>query len=152
MRNFFKEILCNNFSTVPVVIFRLSGIYGPGNNAIMKVKNGTARSVYKKDHTFSWIHVEDIAQIVVKCMEKITNSQIFNVSDDFPIATWELNNYAATLLGMEAPNVIDIDSPDVSESYRNFFKDNKKVANKKIKQFLASNVKNFYLSSVEIFH
>ena len=78
-------------------------------------------------------------------MEKTTNSQIFNASDDFPVDICELNNYAAKLLGMEAPEVIDIDSPDVSEIYRDFFKDNKKVANKKVKEFLASNVKNFYL-------
>ena len=45
---------------VPVHLFRLAGIYGPGRSAIDTVRSGTARRIDKAGQVFSRIHVEDI--------------------------------------------------------------------------------------------
>ncbi|MEL6197380.1 MAG: NAD-dependent epimerase/dehydratase family protein, partial [Pseudomonadota bacterium] len=46
---------------LPVHLFRLAGIYGPGRGPFAKVRAGTARRVLKPGQVFSRIHVEDIA-------------------------------------------------------------------------------------------
>ena len=47
---------------LPLHIFRLAGIYGPGRGPFAKVRNGTARRIIKQGQVFSRIHVDDIAQ------------------------------------------------------------------------------------------
>ena len=46
---------------VPVAVLRLSGIYGPGRNALVNLANGTARRLVKPGQVFNRIHVDDIA-------------------------------------------------------------------------------------------
>ncbi|TIT43155.1 MAG: NAD(P)-dependent oxidoreductase, partial [Mesorhizobium sp.] len=45
----------------PVAILRLSGIYGPGRNALVNLENGTARRLVKPGQVFNRIHCDDIA-------------------------------------------------------------------------------------------
>ena len=51
---------------LPVQVFRLSGIYSNENNVLVRLKLGTAKLINKKNHFFSRIHVEDIANILFK--------------------------------------------------------------------------------------
>lgn len=125
----FKKNVCVN-------IFRLAGIYGIGRNAIESVKVGTARSIYKKDHVFSRIHVQDIAQVVVSAMKTDDKFEIYNVADDEPCGTNEVNDYAAKLLNVEAPKIIDIQDAVMSKMMQEFYADNKRICNKKIKNKL----------------
>jgi nucleoside-diphosphate-sugar epimerase len=48
----------------PVQIFRLSGIYGPGRNAIVKLREGKANRLIKPGQVFNRIHAEDIAGVL----------------------------------------------------------------------------------------
>jgi nucleoside-diphosphate-sugar epimerase len=56
--------------TLPLRIFRLPGIYGPGRGPIEKVRGGTARCLTRgdpavdKQQLFSRIHVDDISLVV----------------------------------------------------------------------------------------
>lgn len=140
-------------------IFRLAGIYGPDRNALEALKNGKAISIYKKNQLFSRIHVEDIANIVHEAfndsradiiergMKKESlrpvkyKCEIYNIADDYPCSTIEVNEFAAKLLNMEAPKIIDFETlklsdPALSDSRREFYADNKIVDNTKIKQRL----------------
>ncbi|WP_292236699.1 SDR family oxidoreductase, partial [Mesorhizobium sp.] len=45
----------------PVAILRLSGIYGPGRNALGNLEEGTARRLVKPGQVFNRIHCDDIA-------------------------------------------------------------------------------------------
>src|SRR5690606_12229848 len=45
-------------SGLPLHIFRLAGIYGPGRNQLKSVLEGTARRIVKEGQVFSRIHVE----------------------------------------------------------------------------------------------
>ena len=44
---------------LPLHIFRLAGIYGPGRGPFAKVRSGTARRIIKEGQVFSRIHVDD---------------------------------------------------------------------------------------------
>src|SRR5258708_31921010 len=45
---------------IPVHIFRLAGIYGPGRNQLIQLAEGKARRIVKPGQVFNRIHVEDI--------------------------------------------------------------------------------------------
>ncbi len=49
---------------LPLDIFRLSGIYGPGRNPLDRVRRGEAHRIVKPGQVFNRIHVDDIAQTV----------------------------------------------------------------------------------------
>jgi nucleoside-diphosphate-sugar epimerase len=55
---------------LPVHIFRLAGIYGPGRNQLLSLLDGTAKRVIKQGQVFSRIHVEDIANVLEASMAK----------------------------------------------------------------------------------
>lgn len=127
---------------ITVNIFRLAGIYGPKRNAIEQVKNGSAKSIFKEGQMFSRIHVEDIAQIILAAVNmKDAKAQIYNLADDHPCATIDVNNYAAKLLGVEPPNVIAIEDAQLSEMAQEFYSDNKRICNRKIQELLKIKLK-----------
>jgi nucleoside-diphosphate-sugar epimerase len=67
----------------PLAVLRLSGIYGPGRNAIVSVADGTARRIVRPGQWFNRIHVEDIAGATAMLARRAT-AGIFNISDDAP--------------------------------------------------------------------
>lgn len=121
---------------ISVNIFRLSGIYGPNRNALLQVKNGKVRSVYKEGQVFSRIHMSDIAQIIERAMEKTFKNEIFNLADDYPCSTIEVNSYAANLLKLPEPEIINYEKANLSEMAKEFYRDNKRISNQKIKEML----------------
>jgi len=123
-------------SGMPVNIFRLSGIYGKGRSAIDAIKDGTARRIYKKDQVFSRIHVEDITNILEASINKPDCGQIYNCADDMPAPQEEVVTYAAKLLGVDPPPLIDFEKADISAMARSFYANNRRVSNKKIKEEL----------------
>ncbi|CAN0595033.1 unnamed protein product, partial [Ectocarpus sp. 12 AP-2014] len=123
-------------NNISVNIFRLSGIYGPNRNALLQVKNGKARSVYKKGQVFSRIYTSDIVQIIERAMEKAFKNEIFNLADDYPCSTIEINSYAANSLKLPEPEIINYEKANLSEMAKEFYRDNKRISNQKIKEML----------------
>lgn len=112
-------------------IIRLSGIYGPGRNALLNLKAGKARRLVKKDQVFNRIHVADIAGAVSHLI--LNNlSGIWNVTDAEPTPPQDVVSYAAQLLSIEAPQEIDFETAELSPMARSFYGENKRVSNKKI--------------------
>ena len=66
----------------PLQIFRLAGIYSNEFNILKRLKNGKVQIVKKDNHFFSRIHVEDIANVLLKSLEKFKNKEIYNICDD----------------------------------------------------------------------
>ncbi len=128
-------------NSIPVNIFRLSGVYGPNRNALLQIKAGRARSINKKDQVFSRIHVSDIAQIVEAAMNKALQNEIFNLADDDPCSSIEVNNYAAGLLKTPNPEIINFAEANLSGMAKEFYSDNRRVSNKKIKEKLGITLK-----------
>ena len=125
---------------LPIQIFRLSGIYSVENNVLKRLKKGTLKIVQKKNHFFSRIHVEDIAQILTISLKKFNSGEIFNVSDNYPCSNEELARHAAKLMKLDMPKKIKLD--DIKNSMlKDFYKSSKKVDNKKMKVFFKYKLK-----------
>lgn len=115
-------------------IFRLAGIYGPGRNALTRVRAGTARRIIKPGQVFSRIHVADIAQAVAASMAApIRGGRIYNVCDDLPAPPQDVIEHAATLLGAPPPPDEDFATADLSDMARSFYADSKRVDNTRMK-------------------
>ena len=125
---------------LPMQIFRLSGIYSHESNVLKKLKSGSAKIIKKDNQFFSRIHVEDIAELLFKSLEQFKAKEIYNISDDKPASSEEVILYGSKLLNIEPPAVIKLKSIK-SEMTRNFYKDSKKVNNKKMKIFFDYNLK-----------
>ena len=121
-----------------VQIFRLSGVYSNEKNILVRLKSGTAKLINKDDHYFSRIHVEDIANILFKSLSKFKSGEIYNLSDDKPSSLEEMTLHGAKLLNIRNLKKIEINEID-SEMLKNFYKDSKKVSNKKIKKYFGYN-------------
>ena len=131
---------------LPLQIFRLSGIYSNQYNILTRLKLGEAKIINKKNHFFSRVHVEDIANILYNSLNHFKKKEIYNISDDKPASAEEVTMYGTKLLGVDKPKTIEINEID-SEMLKNFYKDSKKVDNKKMKEFF--NYKLKYPTYVE---
>ena len=120
--------------SLPLQILRLSGIYSNQNNILVRLKTGKTKIINKKNQFFSRIHVEDIANILFKSLKNFKTKEIYNISDDKPTSPEELILYGSKLLNIEKPKAVELSTLE-SEMLKNFYKDSKKVNNKKMKEF-----------------
>ena len=125
---------------IPLQIFRLSGIYSNESNILARLKSGKAKIVNRKNNFFSRIHVEDIANILFESLSKFKPGEIYNISDDKPSSSEEVTLYGVKLLNMDKPKIIELKDIE-SEMLKNFYKDSKKVSNKKMKSFFEYDLK-----------
>ncbi len=123
--------------TLPVHIFRLAGIYGPGRNALENLRNGTARRIDKPGQVFNRIHVDDIANILAASIARPKSGAIYNVSDDEPAPPQDVVAFAAQLLRLTPPPLIAFEKAELTPMGRSFYGENKRVCNDRIKKELA---------------
>ncbi len=116
---------------IPVHVFRLSGIYGPGRNALRQMLKGEAYRVVKPGHAISRVHVADIVRLLMASAARPTPGQVFNVADDEPAPTHEVVAYAAKLLHREPPPAVPYSDDAVPPGMRRFYQVNRRVSNRK---------------------
>lgn len=121
---------------LPLHIFRLAGIYGPGRGPFAKVRNGTARRIIKQGQVFSRIHVDDIAQILKASIDQPNAGAIYNMCDNDPAPPEDVIAHAAELLDMPIPPAVDFETADMTPMARSFYAESKKVSNERIKSEL----------------
>jgi len=126
---------------LPLHIFRLAGIYGPGRGPFAKVRNGTARRIIKPGQVFSRIHVEDIAQVLLASIDQPNPGAIYNLCDDDPAPPEDVIAYAAELLARPVPRAEDFDTADMTPMARSFYAESKRVSNARIKEELGVSLK-----------
>jgi len=126
---------------LPLHIFRLPGIYGPGRGPFAKVRNGTARRIIKPGQVFSRIHVADIAQTLAASMAAPNPGAIYNVCDDNPAAPEDVIAYAAEILNLPLPPATPFEQADLTPMARSFYSESKKVSNARIKEELGIKLK-----------
>jgi nucleoside-diphosphate-sugar epimerase len=119
-----------------VQIFRLSGIYGPGRNALVDLKRGEARRLTKIGQMFNRIHVDDIAAIVNAAIDHPKAGPVFNVADDEPAPSSDVVGFAAGLLGVFPPQLMRVEDADLSDMAKSFWAENKRIASPRIKDQL----------------
>jgi nucleoside-diphosphate-sugar epimerase len=125
-------------SGLPVHVFRLAGIYGPGpgRNALDAVRAGTARRIVKPGQVFGRVHVDDIVQVLRASIARPTPGAIYNVADDEPTPPQDVVAFACELLGMEPPPEVPYEQAELSPMARSFYADNRRVCNARIKREL----------------
>ena len=129
-----------NERQLPLQIFRLSGIYSNENNTLVRLKSGNVKIINKENHFFSRIHVEDIANILFNSLFTFKSGEVFNISDDMPASSKDVTLFGAKILGIEKPKTIEVQNIE-SDVLKSFYKDSKKVSNKKMKIFFNYNLK-----------
>ncbi len=125
---------------LPVHIFRVAGIYGPGRSALDSVRAGHARRIEKPGHAFSRIHVADIVQVLMASMSRPVPGSIYNLCDDVAAPSHEVIKLACELLERPVPPLQRYDEIDMSPMSRSFYADNKRIRNDKIKDELGINL------------
>ncbi|HEY4201402.1 MAG TPA: SDR family oxidoreductase [Devosiaceae bacterium] len=120
---------------VPLLILRLSGIYGPGRSSFDKLLDGTARRIVKKGQVFNRIHVEDIGRVTALAAQRRLGGT-FNLTDDLPAPPQDVVEFAAALEGTEPPPEVAFETAEMTPMARSFYSDNKRVSNAAIKKAL----------------
>lgn len=123
-------------SGLPLHIFRLAGIYGPGRGPFRKVRAGTARQIVKPGQVFSRIHVDDIAQVLLASIRHPEPGAVYNVCDDDPAPPEAVLAHAAALLGLPPPPEVAFAEAEMTDMARSFYAESKRVHNERIKRAL----------------
>jgi nucleoside-diphosphate-sugar epimerase len=119
-----------------VDLLRLPGIYGPGRNALVKLRRGEARRIVKRGHVVNRAHVDDIAEVARLALAGGREGQVWNVADDEPAPPQDVVLYAAGLLGVFAPPEEPFETASLSDFSASFFAEEKRVSNAKAKALL----------------
>lgn len=118
---------------LPLHIFRLAGIYGPGRGPFSKVRAGTARRIVKEGQVFSRIHVDDIAQVLAASIARPNPGGIYNLCDDDPAPPQDVIAHAAKLLNLPLPPEVPFEEAEMSAMAKSFYAESKRVRNDRIK-------------------
>lgn len=121
---------------LPLHIFRLAGIYGPGRSAIDQLRAGRAQAVVKPGQVFSRIHVEDIAAVLDASIARPHPGAAYNVCDDEPAPPWDVIEFAADLAGLPRPPRIAFEEAEMSPMARSFWAESKRVSNRRLHEDL----------------
>ncbi len=122
-------------SDLPVHLFRLAGIYGPGSSIFNQVRAGRAKAISKPGQVFSRIHIDDIAGVLWASIEKPDPKTAYNLCDDAPTEPVNVLAEACKIMGVDMPRVTPFEeaSKTMSPMALTFWQDNKRVDNSRIK-------------------
>jgi nucleoside-diphosphate-sugar epimerase len=123
-------------NSVPVQIFRLAGIYGPGRSVFDRIRGGQARCIRAPHIFFSRIHIDDIVKVLIASVLSPSAGAIYNLADDEPTPSSDVVEYAYRLLGQIPPTSLSIDDAGLNEFERSFYEESRRVKNTKIKEDL----------------
>ena len=121
---------------LPVQVFRLAGIYGPGRSAFDRLREGRAQRVVRPGQVFSRIHVDDVAAVLRASIARPAPGRAYNVADDLPAPPQDVIAYAAGLLGVPVPPEVPFDEARLSPMARSFYAESKRVSNRRIRDEL----------------
>jgi nucleoside-diphosphate-sugar epimerase len=121
---------------LPLHVFRLAGIYGPGRSALDTVREGRARRIIKPGQFFSRIHLDDIASVLEASIDRPNPGAIYNLADDLPAPPQDVIAHACALLGAPIPPDLPFDQAVLSPMAASFYGENKRVSNDRIKREL----------------
>mgnify|MGYP001407887921 FL=1 len=132
-----RRLLCEKSwldSSLPIQIFRLPGIYGPGRSTFESIFKKNIKVIHKPNQVFSRIHVADIANAILYLLLKINNKnfkQIINIADDYPTSQIEVIKHSYKLLGLQMPEPINFDEAKnlLSPIALSFWEENRRVSN-----------------------
>lgn len=118
---------------LPVQIFRLPGIYGPGRSPFAALRSGSSRLLHRPGQVFCRIHVDDIGGALLHCLALPDQRRqpLVNISDDVPCPASEVLGYAAHLLNCKLPPLqrYEAAAAELSPMARSFWSESRRVRN-----------------------
>tara|TARA_Y100001978_G_scaffold174106_1_gene165446 strand:+ start:181 stop:1077 length:897 start_codon:yes stop_codon:yes gene_type:complete len=132
-----RRLLCEKSwldSKLPIQIFRLPGIYGPGRSTFDSILKKNIKVIHKPNQVFSRIHVADIASAILYLILKINDDnfkQIINIADNYPTSQVEVIEHSYKLLGLKMPEPINFEDAKqlLSPIALSFWEENRRVSN-----------------------
>jgi len=132
-----RRLLCERSwldSNLPIQIFRLPGIYGPGRSTFESILKKNIKVIHKPNQVFSRIHVADIANAILYLLLEINDKNfkhIINIADNYPTSQIEVIEHSYKLLGLEMPEPINFDDAKklLSPIALSFWEENRRVSN-----------------------
>lgn len=122
-----RDVACER--GIPLQLFRLGGIYGPGRNPLVALAEGTQRHIVKPGQMFSRIHVDDIGGLVRAGMHYPNAGPVLHGVDDEPAPADEVVVHAASLMGLAPPPAIPVEEAGLTPMGRSFYAENRRVSN-----------------------
>ncbi len=93
---------------VPVVVLRVTGIYGPGRLPLARIQQGHPILREEESPPTNRIYADDLAAVCVRAAEKAMAGDIFNVSDGQPGTMTQFFNAVSDLLGLSRLPQVDM--------------------------------------------
>jgi nucleoside-diphosphate-sugar epimerase len=115
-------------------VLRLPGIYGPGRSALERVESSLARRIDLPGQVFSRVHVADIVSAALLALDAPAGA--YNLADDEPCSQNAVIEHACRLLGRDPPPLQSLEQAELSPMARDFYAENRRVANGKAKRVL----------------
>lgn len=94
---------------VPVVVLRVTGIYGPGRYPVSQLAGGQPVLFEELAPLTNRIHQDDLARICLAAGARGEDGDIFNVSDGHPTTMTHYFNAVADLLGYPRPRQVSVE-------------------------------------------
>jgi nucleoside-diphosphate-sugar epimerase len=91
---------------VPIVILRVTGIYGPGRLPIARIRQGHPLLNEQESPPTNRIHADDLAAVCVAAADRGGDGEVYNVSDGQPGTMTQYFNQIADLLGLPRPPLL----------------------------------------------
>ena len=117
--------------SIPIEIFRVSGIYGQQRNVIKQILSNKINPIFKENHFFNRIHEKDIARVLSEAAYLKINSGIINLSDNLPASQLEVIKYAAKIMKINLPKYKNYKEVcnDMPDTMKRFWENNRRVDN-----------------------
>lgn len=119
---------------VPVIILRVTGIYGPGRLPINKLMEGQPVLRQEEASFTNRIHADDLAQVCIAAAEKGDAGDIFNVSDGHPTTMTEYFNAVADAAGLPRPRQVNWEEAkkEMAPLMLSYFQESRRMDNTKM--------------------
>jgi nucleoside-diphosphate-sugar epimerase len=128
-----ESTLLNNAQakTIPAVILRVAGIYGPGRGYWLRTfLKGAAEFEATGERWLNMIHRDDVAGAISAALEQGTPGQIYNASDSEPAQLLTVFQWLAATLERPMPRLVA--EPADSPAKRGVT--NKRISNRKLRE------------------
>lgn len=120
--------------SIPLVILRVAGIYGPGKIPVERIKSGEP-IVNQQDSPFTnRIHVADLVTVCERALLSQTITGIYNVTDGHPGTMYEYFTGVAARLKLPAPPAISLQQAkqQLSAGMLSYMAESRRIDNAKL--------------------
>lgn len=124
---------CQHHS-VPLVILRVAGIYGPGKLPLARIKSGQP-IVNEQDSPYTnRIHADDLVTICEQALMKPGITGIYNVTDGHPSTMYEYFNSVARIMNLPPPPAISLQDAksQLSEAMLSYMAESRRIRNEQL--------------------